>query len=558
MLKKLLLSRIKNISNNEVNVSIYLESKGFYIELLIINTRYSILFSFEELIERYSDIINLNELFEDINFNNKSIFLEPLNLITKKSISISGKMHIIIMFEKNDRLIFEIFFGTSIKKFIILSKIEAIKRTKINYSISCLGNFIIENCINIHDDKVKIKYKKYKINMLIITKIQAVFRGILARKKLNQEHLILVSEKIFNGNIYKLYCFYYGNKYEIKAISKTETLSLRIDKKESPSNVLHFLRKQIIQNLQLNEKGLKKLIYNMNSINKIDMQESNKASIPKLSKSATQINKKSYVPLNFINITPNINISDKELNRPLSSSIFSTKSYNQEMVCPSPKKNSRAETIEYFDMSSNNLNSEPLSPSESPIIKIGKYPTEKEGISKSTEFTKVILKTGINISGIYLIVTMELKKNGIFVKALNESGLIDLELFVTTKRVQNIHEKAIEDFCTELLGQLIIVSNLEGKMRLAIIKNNKEDTNEIIYKKSHYISSRYFTITIFENYRGVYLIATENEKNVFNMKLGKRRVGNSQKVQEELSELVQKLKIQVVLGQEMLVLSSNS
>jgi len=155
-----------------------------------------------------------------------------------------------------------------------------------------------------------------------------------------------------------------------------------------------------------------------------------------------------------------------------------------------------------------------------------------------------------------LIITMKLQEGGVYVKAMNETGLIDLDLVIKTKRVIKAKDKEIEDLCSELLMQMKIVSDIDGRMRLALIDSSDEDRDEVMYRRSHYISNRYFTITIFENFRGVFLVASENEKNVFHMKLGRRRVGNSQKTQEELNELVKKLKVQVVLGQEMLILST--
>ena len=152
---------------------------------------------------------------------------------------------------------------------------------------------------------------------------------------------------------------------------------------------------------------------------------------------------------------------------------------------------------------------------------------------------------------------MTLKSDGVLIHAINESGLIELDLLVKTTKVQQASEKNLEDLCAELLSQLKIITDVEGKIGLTLIEINDEEKDEIIYKRSHYINNRYFIISVFENNRGVYLLAVENETNVFNMKLGQRRVGNSQKVQEELFELIKKLKIQVILGQEMLVLSTS-
>ena len=152
---------------------------------------------------------------------------------------------------------------------------------------------------------------------------------------------------------------------------------------------------------------------------------------------------------------------------------------------------------------------------------------------------------------------MQHKSEGIYIQANNESGIINLDLYVKTKRIHTANEKEAEELCGELLSQLKILSDTDGKLTLSIVEYTGGLADEVIYRRGHYISSRYFTITIYENHKGVHLVASENEKNVFRMKLGRHRVGNSQKVQEELAVLVKKLRIQNVLGQEELFLSFN-
>ena len=393
------------------------------------------------------------------------------------------------------------------------------------------------------------KFLEKQIPIKFVIRMQAAIRAFLTRKRLSQPNLILCIEKIFGSNTYRLFCYYYSNKFQIKAENKVETISLIIEKKLSPSQVMNFLRKKLIPNLSISEKAPRKLIYRPKDVKPSEPQRP-KALTTSNPSTSEKLNKKSYVPLNFIGITPNLNISSKSLQKSSGSSIFKNRLPKPHLFSSSNDFSKNPIPDFNYDAYSSHHQSEPLSLS-TPKIQIPRDSLDQEHL----DFSTLILKTGISLSGIYVIVTMQLAPNGIHIQAVNESRLVELELNVTTGRTHGATEKELENLCSELLAQLKIVSNLDGKIVLALIESGNEEKNEVIYKKSHYISSRYFTVTVFENLRGVFLEAQETDRNSFSMKLGRRRVGNSQKVQEEISNLVQKLKIQQVLGQDMLILS---
>ena len=436
------------------------------------------------------------------------------------------------MYEKGKFLVFEIMHGSSWKKKIFISYEEAVRLTGVVNGKVALGHYIIEHCMLIRGKKISVVYRKKKTNNLnAIIKIQAHIRSYITRKRLKKRNLILVTEKQFHGKAFKIYCHYYLGKYSILAQASELSINLMIDHPVAPDLTQTYLRKSILPFLSLTDSVPFKLFLK-------PLQ-----SLPNLESSSSQSGPPVKTALNFVSLTPNLNLSHKK-NDSRSSIEKSSKIYR------------RSKKPSNVDDSSNPLTSEPLSPQMTPTIKLKKSRQDFEETMKSLNIERIVLKTGVIISGIYLIITMKLQEDGVFVQACNETGLIDLDLYIKTKRVKKINEKQIEDLCSELLSQLKIVSGLDGKMRLALIDNSEDTKDEVIYRRSHYISNRYLTITIFENFRGVFLIASEGEKNVFNMKLGRRRVGNSQKTQEELTELVKRLKVQVVLGQEMLVLAS--
>lgn len=528
--KHVLYEGTKTFAKQDFDLKVFIEPDGYTISLASGDKTLTSKLKFPDLVERYSDKINVADLVKDLKLVGNKVVLEANVILVKKSKLIMEKLYTITMYEKGKFLVFEIMHGSSWKKKIFISYEEAVRLTGIVNGKVTLGHYIIEHCMLIRGKKISVVYRKKKTNNLsAIIKIQAHIRSYITRKRLKKRNLILVTEKQFHGKTFKIYCHFYLGKFSIVAQTGELNLSLVIDKPMAPELTQDYLRKSILPFLSVTESVPFKLF-----LKPVQSQSVDSSSLGPQGKAGPT----------FVSLTPNLNLSHKKSQESRSSIEKSSKIYR------------RSKKPSNVDDSSNPLTSEPLSPQMTPSIKLRKTRQDFEETMKSLNMERIVLKTGVIISGIYLIITMKLQEDGVFVQACNETGLIDLDLYIKTKRVKKINEKQIEDLCSELLTQLKIVSGLDGKMRLALIDNSEETKDEVIYRRSHYISNRYLTITIFENFRGVFLIASEGEKNVFNMKLGRRRVGNSQKTQEELTELVKKLKVQVVLGQEMLVLSS--
>ena len=532
-----LIEKTKRFYSEDYKITIFLEPTCYFIAFSANEKNFTLKLNFSKLYEKYSDKIPLNELIEDLNLVNNKIVLEPNVILVKKSKYAQGRLNTITMYEKKGNLMFEIMFGSSSKKKIVINISEAVENTGISSGVIALGWYLIEHCFVYRGKKIIILYKKKNTdNLPAIIKVQANIRGFITRRRLKKRYIILVTEKNIRGSLYKLYCYYSFGKFTITAQLSSSSYTLLIEKTLNPSDVLEHLRKSILPTLTLTDTQPIKLIQFTPILHteKIPIKTPNSFKSSKLSQKS---------PMGFISLTPNLNIASKKIMNekiPEKSTVYKKR----------PKNSSR------FDETSNSVKSEQLSPQMTPTIHLKKPDFEFNSTLKSITAEKIILKTGFCISGIYLIITMKLQEEGVYVKAVNETGLIDLDLVIKTKRVARATEKEIEELCSELLMQLKIVSDIDGRMRLALIDSSDEDRDDVMYRRSHYISNRYFTITIFENFRGVFLVASENERNVFHMKLGRRRVGNSQKTQEELNELVKKLKVQVVLGQEMLVLSS--
>jgi hypothetical protein len=525
----------KSISNSLYQVKVTLEPTFYSISLESSSKTLNSRINFSDIVEKYSDKIIIQDLVNDLRISGEKVMLESNIILVKKSKIIMDKIYTITMFEKGSFLIFDVMNGSSWKKKILVGYEEATDRTGVTGKVA-LGHYIIEHCLIIRGRKIFVVYRKKKRDDLnLILRIQAYIRGYITRKRLKKRNLVLITEKLMKSQMFRVYCHYYLGKFNIVAQTKDLNLNLLIEKALPANEIRDYLRKEVLPLLALSES----LPYKLLLVNAASVSEKIPAKGPKVHPNIT-----GKTPLNFMAITPNLTLASK---RPSDDRISLEKSA---VLRKRGKKPSNCEE------SSNPLTSEPLSPQMTPTIQLKKTRMDFEETMKSLNLEKIVLKTGTTISGIYLIITMKLQEDGVYVQACNETGIIELDLFIKTKRVRKINDKQIEDLCSELLSQLKIVSGMDGKMRLALIDNSEDSKDEVIYRRSHYISNRYLTITIFENFRGIFLIASEGDKNVFNMKLGRRRVGNSQKTQEELSELVKKLKVQVVLGQEMLVLST--
>ena len=493
-----------------------------------------------EVVERFSERFKAKEIINDLTIEPSRVFLSNQVVILKKSRYFHEKLYTVNMFEKKNTLIFEVMFDSSLKKRTFVDLNEAQIKTGIFSGKLALGTFIIDHCIAVHGKRVKInlKQKKSCSETEAIVKLQAKVRAFLARKRLSRKNLVLVCTKVINSKEYKLYCHYFSGSFNITAVAKHESYNLIIEKKLPYEQMLNYLRKKIVPNLHLTKTTPYKLIM------KLTIATSEKMIFkPKVSNSLGQ--NKNTDPVNLLSLTTNQNFSEKKNEK---------KNFKQKK--PPEIRIRRKQFSDVSEEIDNQMKDFKLPPPSTPVIALNCEKTQPVEIIKSQEVHSNIFKSGITLSGIYLIITMQIQGNGIYIQGTNESGTIEAELFVKLKNLENMKNKKLEKLCADLLSRLKLVSSIDGKLKLSILENEEDDRDLIIYRRVHNVSNKLFLITIFENVRGVFLIATQDENQVFNLKIGKKRVGNSQIVQEELSILVKKLKIQVFLGQEILVISA--
>ena len=87
----------------------------------------------------------------------------------------------------------------------------------------------------------------------------------------------------------------------------------------------------------------------------------------------------------------------------------------------------------------------------------------------------------------------------------------------------------------------------------------EEECQNIIYKRSHYISNRYFIVTAYISNIGLTISAYEPDKEacldlLINKKL---EIANTEETQDELSKLIKNLAVGEVLGEETITVNLN-
>ena len=516
-------------------ISIYLEPECYCISATGSSKPMFLRLNFSELVERYSECIAVQDIMNDllVDPKNSRMMISSKVILLKKSKYFQDKLYTVNMYQKDNFLIFEIMFDSSYKKRIPIEYDLALRETGINNGKIVLGTFIIDNCILIHGKKINICFKQKKLcdQTNAIIKVQARIRAFLTRKRLSGRNLVLVCEKVMNSVVYTLYCHYYAGRYEIIARSPKSALVLIIDKKLSHEQMLNHLRKLILPNLQVTRTSPEKLIM--------------RVSISNPEKFVYKPRSSSSLGFNQI-IMNKDQISLAKLTKALNMT------RNQSLEKPKVQLIRKEKTSNFDDI----LQPSALSPPLTPLPSVKKPENSKPEIIKSQELEKIVFKSALNLSGIFLIVSMQVQGKGVYVQALNESGTLDLELFVKAKNVETMSKGEIEKLCSQILVRLKIVSSVDQKLKLTIEDSKEDSRDQVIYRRRHIISNRYVTVSVFENSRGVFLLASDGEKTSFNLNLGKFRVGNSQNIQDELAALIKRLKIQNFAGQEILVVSS--
>jgi hypothetical protein len=164
--------------------------------------------------------------------------------------------------------------------------------------------------------------------------------------------------------------------------------------------------------------------------------------------------------------------------------------------------------------------------------------------AKSSRTHELLIRTGHKINSAGFVVSLFREEGCIKVEAVSEGRTLSLD--VVGSFPCSLYE--LESVCSNILSRLTLVRR-HGEVRL-----NLAEEASILYKKSHYISKRYFVVSVRETYRGVLISAYEPDTaKTLECNLGRRLIADSHDVQEELEGLMQRLKVRRVLGDDVLI-----
>jgi hypothetical protein len=126
------------------------------------------------------------------------------------------------------------------------------------------------------------------------------------------------------------------------------------------------------------------------------------------------------------------------------------------------------------------------------------------------------MRSGISLSGKFYIVSFYKHQDSVVIEAQNAEGPEPLTLVIQEgDAIETRNTKAIDAFCNNLLNRLQVESNESGEPQTLILAEEENDpstTHSIVYKRSHYISNRYFIITVYYSNVGLTISAFEPEK----------------------------------------------
>jgi hypothetical protein len=175
--------------------------------------------------------------------------------------------------------------------------------------------------------------------------------------------------------------------------------------------------------------------------------------------------------------------------------------------------------------------------------------------SLSSSSTDLLLRTGHKIDRVSFVVSLFRQEDYIQVEAVSQRQGLHLFLQVEGSFSPRLTPHELDSICSNILSRLTLIRSRQGNISLDLSPDEAEEQGSILYKKLHLISHRHFVVSVKETAKGVVISAYDPEANkTLECSLGRRNV-DDQEVQEELAELMPRLKIRRVLGDYVLVIT---
>ena len=529
------LCRTKTFSNKTYTVKVFEEPYSYFIEVTNSSEHYSMRFTNEELQKKFGKNISAEFLFKNVEVNNYEVVLKssrnsaPLaiaetgkllifkqaeeqeRIICRSSKHLGDKLYNVVMHLKhkttsdplddNSFLVFEVFSDSYNKKTISISLKEAAELSGLPKDFLLpIGNFIIKEALEIHPQKLSFKQNVPKVDLEThVTKIQAKVRGLIARKQVGLRErsgssLVTAKKRIMAGKEYLIYAYVLPEEVKIEAASGKEQLVLHLEN----SYISKLSQKSSFKEV-LEEVVIPKLyILEKNEVKKLCFESQNSKSPPKEPR------------------VPKLNLEN-------------------------PGKNKKILTLDSLDRKE--TFKDLLPPQEPSNLEVS--------LSSEIESWKLFMRTGTNISGTHYVVSFFIEDTNLIIEAKSKSQGTKLTTTIPNiKEQQATHEK-LDLFCSQILSKLYLKKSAAGNLTLGII------SSQILYKKSHKISSRLFTVLVENKSKGAVLSAIESgSKKTLSLKLTHSPVKYSQEFQTQVEELISKLTIKPFLDGEMLILTN--
>lgn len=180
-----------------------------------------------------------------------------------------------------------------------------------------------------------------------------------------------------------------------------------------------------------------------------------------------------------------------------------------------------------------------------------KSQTLSVSFKRNTGKTELVVRSGLEFLGEFYTASVFDVQTALLVELLQPTTKEELR-HETEKPVFTSNEDR-DQYCSELLTRIIVTIDSKGGKQIEIAPGS--DHGQVLYRRSHYLSDRYAMVTVTEAQSRVLIWAHDPAKSV-HLKLvtGVQVASEAEETQKIVLQLVKRLQIETVKGQEQLVL----
>jgi len=164
--------------------------------------------------------------------------------------------------------------------------------------------------------------------------------------------------------------------------------------------------------------------------------------------------------------------------------------------------------------------------------------------------TELVTKVGAEISGYHCVVAVHRTAQGASIELVLSGSKEAFHLALSDPLPSDLQEAEIA--ASSLISRLRLRSR-QGNLTLEL----RPVAPQVLYKRSHYISERYMVVTVLDQGSSVELQATDPAgQRTLQLNLGRIKAISAEQLYRQICALVVRLRVEKVLGDEVLVLGS--